>query len=92
MDLSIETGAVGCTCTASALLSNYMLSFVLPYNSCTATTANIGMAFTRRNNGLRYGVSILVKARVTVNPGLPRTVPVYAYCPGLIINITALHS
>ena len=74
----------------SALLLNYLLSLVLPCNSWTASTANIGLAFTRWNTDLRWEVNSVVKAGVTLHPGLPRTVPVCTCCPGLIINSTAL--
>ena len=74
----------------SALLLNYLLSLVLPCNSWTASTANIGLAFTTWNTDLRWEVNSVVKAGVTVHPGLPRTVPVCTCCPGLIINSTAL--
>lgn len=49
-------------------------------------TIDICMGSARWNKGVSSGVNVLVKARVTAHPGWPRTVPVYTYCHGLIIN------
>lgn len=50
------------------------------------------MGSTRWNEGVSSGVNILVKARVTANPGWPRTVSVYNCCRDLIVNGASFHS